>query len=151
MEITIKLQCPKCKTDINSRYETNILENEATEENFHEEKIVDNSFFNIMKNATLKSDETSFFFDDIYKAVGKECFEASKIPKAVQLIQNYFNDLTFAVNTTDDPRELLKISSKLAKAKAVVRKDVQKEINKQKKKVLGLIKKKVKGLKKKKK
>ena len=151
MEITIKLQCPNCEENIIISHESKVLEQETKKENFHNDNPINDSFFNIMKNATLKPNETSFFFDDIYKAVGKEYFEASKVPKAVRLIQNYFNDLTFAVNTTDDPRELLKISSKLAKAKAVVRKDVQKEIDKQKKKVLGLIKKKVKGLKKKKK
>ena len=75
--------------------------------------------------------------------------KAYGLPKSVRLIQNYFDNLRFKIKATDDPRELLKISRKLIKAKAVVSKEVQQEIKKQKPRVLALIKKRVKELNKK--
>ncbi|MBI2038625.1 MAG: hypothetical protein HYT19_01745 [Candidatus Nealsonbacteria bacterium] len=54
--------------------------------------------------------------------------------------------MRFKIKATDDPRELLKLSNKLVKAKATVSKEAQEEIKKQKPRVLALIKKRVKEL-----
>ena len=75
--------------------------------------------------------------------------KAYGLPKSVRLIQNYFDNLRFKIKATDDPRELLRLSNKLAKAKAVVSKEVQEELKKQKPRVSALIKKRVKELNKK--
>ena len=146
MEITIKAQCPNCREEIAFRHESKVLESDAKKEAFQEEKLMGDSFFNIMKKATLNQND---FFDDLYKIVGMKAVKAYGLPKSVRLIQNYFDNLRFKIKATDDPRKLLKLSSKLAKAKAVVSKEVQEEIKKQKPRVLALIKKRVKELNKK--
>ena len=146
MEITIKAQCPNCKEDIIFRHESKVLESDAKKEAFQEEKLMGDSFFNIMKKATLNQND---FFDDLYKIVGMKAVKAHGLPKSVRLVQNYFDNLRLKIKATDDPRELLRISNKLAKANAVVSKEVQEEIKKQKPRVLALIKKRVKELNKK--
>lgn len=148
MEITIKVQCPNCKENIVFRHESKVMEHETKEELFNEDALMGDSFFNIMKRATLNQND---FYDDLYKIVGKEAVKAPGLPKSIRLIQNYFDNLRFQIRSTDDPRELLKLSNKLVKAKAVVSKEVQQEIKKQKPRVLALIKKRVKQLNKKKK
>ena len=60
MEITIKAQCPNCKEDIVFRHESKVIGHEIKEEPFKEEAIMGNTFFNIMKHATLNQ---SYFFD----------------------------------------------------------------------------------------
>ena len=150
MEITIKAQCPNCKEDIVFSHESKVLENEKKVDTFNEyirrqneEALMGDSFFNIMKKATLNQND---FFDDLYKIVGMKAVKAHGLPKSVRLVQNYFDNLRFKIKATDDPRELLRISIKLAKAKAVVSKEVQQEIKKQKPRVLAMIKKRVKEL-----
>ena len=148
MEITIKAQCPNCKEDIVFRHESKTLTDEKRVNTFNEEAFMGDSFFNIMKQATLKQND---LYDDLYEIAGRKALKASGLPKSIRLIQNYFDNLRFQIKATDDPRELLKISNKLAKAKAVVSKEVLQEIKKQKPRVLALIKKRVKQLSKKKK
>lgn len=148
MEITIKAQCPNCRESIVFRHESKVLENEKGKDTFNEEDLMGDSFFNIMKKATLNHND---FYDELYKIVGMKAVKAHGLPKSVKLIQNYFDNLRFKIKATDDPRELLRLSNKLAKAKAVVSKDVQEEIKKQKPRVLASIKKRVKELDKKKK
>ena len=148
MEITIKAQCPNCKENIVFRHESKVIEPETKEENFKEEELLGDSFFNIVKQATLRQND---LYDDMYKIVGKKAVKAPGLPKSIRLIQNYFDNLRFQIKATDDPRELLKISRKLAKAKVVVSKEVLQEMKKQKPRVLALIKKRVKELDKKKK
>ena len=147
MEITIKAQCPNCREDIVFRHESKVSGSDAKKEAFQEEKLMGDSFFNIMKKATLNQND---FFDDLHKIVGKKAVKSPGLPKSIRLVQNYFDNLRFQIKATDDPRELLKLSNKLAKAKAVVSKEVQEEIKKQKPRVLALIKKRVKELNKKK-
>ena len=147
MEITIKAQCPNCREDIVFRHESKVSGSDAKKEAFQEEKLMGDSFFNIMKKATLNQND---FFDDLYKIVGMKAVKAHGLPKSIRLVQNYFDNLRLKIKATDDPRELLRISNKLAKANAVVSKEVQEEIKKQKPRVLALIKKRVKELNKKK-
>ena len=148
MEITIKAQCPNCKEDIVFRHESKVLESDAKKEAFQEEKLMGDSFFNIMKQATLKQND---LYDDLYEIAGRKALKSPGLPKSIRLIQNYFDNLRFQIKATDDPRELLRISNKLIKSKAVISKEVLQEIKKQKPRVLALIKKRVKGLNKEKK
>jgi len=148
MEITIKIQCPNCEENIIFSHESKVLEKEREETTFSEGALIGDSFFNIMKRATINQNN---FFDDLYKIVGKEAVKAQGLPKSVKLVQNYFNNLRFRIKATDDPWELLKMSRKLVKVKVVVSKKVQQEIKKQKPRILALIKKRVKELSKKKK
>ena len=131
MEITIKAQCPNCREDIVFRHESKVSGSDAKKEAFQEEKLMGDSFFNIMKKATLNQND---FFDDLYKIVGMKAVKAHGLPKSVRLIQNYFDNLRFKIKAT----------------KTVVSKEVQEEIKKQKPRVLALIKKRVKELNKKK-
>ena len=146
MEITIKAQCQNCKEPIIFRNESKVLEKEKNEDTFNGEALMGDSFFNIMKEATLRQND---FLDDLYKMIGKEAIIVSNVPKPIELVQNYFDNLRFKIKATDDPRELLKLSDKLIKTKAVVSKEVQEEIKKQKPRVLALIKKRVKEMNKK--
>ena len=148
MEITIKSQCPNCRENIVFRHESKVLEPETKVETFNEEKLMGNSFFNIMKEATLRQND---FLDDLYRMAGKEVITVSNVPKPIELVQNYFDNLRFKIKATDDPRELLKLSDKLIKTKAVVSKEVQQEIKKQKPRALALIRERVKEFNKKKK
>lgn len=147
MEITIKAQCPNCEENLVFRHESAALVKGKKEDELNEEALMGDSFFNIIKRTTLNQNGS---YNEPYKLAGNGLVRASVLPKSARLIQNYFDNLRAQIKATDEHGELLKISNKLAKAKAVVSKEVQQEIKKQKPRVLALIKNRVRELNKKK-
>jgi len=88
MEITIKSQCPNCKEDFVFKHESKILHSEKKPETFDEEELIGDSFFNIMKRATLEQNE---LYDDLYEIVGENAIKDPGLPKSVRLILKISN------------------------------------------------------------
>lgn len=158
MEIRIKLpievRCSHCGENVSIANE--IKEDKLQEakpiqkEKTYEQKKTEEAFFNLVKKATLNEDRFEPYFKDFYRIIGEDYLKDSMLPKPIRAIRTYFKNLEYKINATFDPRELLKLSNKLVRSKAIVSKKVENEIYKQKKRVLGVIKKRVKELKKKK-
>lgn len=134
MEIIIKAQCPNCREEVEFSNKCRILNNKKMMA-FNEEALIGDSFFDIVKRATLRQNNP---FEN----------SLSRLIKPVRLIRNYFDSLSTRINLTYDKEELLRLSKKLGDMGVVVSEQIQSEIKKQKPKVLALIKRKIKEFKK---